>query len=93
MPSIKNLLAAAAAFASLAHGETIKVTAREDDSFDPDQVKAAKGDTVEFHFQKGNHSVVAGTYKLPCSPLELRSNGSFFSGFVDTDDEESVSVL
>ena len=89
MPSFKTLFAAAA-LASLAQAKTIKVTATEEDSFDPDEVKAAKGDIVEFHFEKGNHSVVAGEYKLACSPLELKSDGSFFSGFIDTDDATAV---
>lgn len=93
MPSVKGLLAAgvALAFASQGQAKTIKVTAGEDDSFDPDEIKASKGDVVEFHFERGNHSVVAGAYDWPCSPLEYMSEGSFFSGFIDTDDDKAVS--
>lgn len=91
MPSVKSLLAAVA-FGSLAHAKTIEVTAKKDNTFDPDEVEAAKGDVVEFHFEKGNHSVVAGNYEWPCSPLEFQSEGSFFSGFIDTDDDEAVSI-
>lgn len=90
MPSIKSLLSIAAVV-SVTQAETHTVTAREDNSFDPDDIKAAEGDVVEFHFERGNHSVVAGNYDFPCSPLELGS--SFFSGFIDTDDDMAVSPV
>ena len=90
MPAIKTILAIAA-FVSIAHAETHNVTAREDNSFDPDNLKAAEGDVVEFHFERGNHSVVAGNYDFPCSPLNMGSG--FFSGFIDTDDDMAVSTI
>ena len=88
MITIKALVAAMA-FASLARAETHTITAREDNSFDPDTLKAAEGDVVEFHFERGNHSVVAGNYDFPCSPMQLGEG--FFSGFMDTDDDAAVS--
>lgn len=88
MISIKALVAATA-FASLACAETHTITAREDNTFDPDTLRAAQGDVVEFHFERGNHSVVAGNYDFPCSPMQL--GDGFFSGFMDTDDDTAVS--
>lgn len=88
MIAIKSLLATAA-LASLAYAETHTITAREDNSFDPNDLKAAEGDVVEFHFERGNHSVVSGNYDFPCSPLD-RGSG-FFSGFIDTEDDMAVS--
>lgn len=90
MPSFKAYycLAAAAAFACVANAETIKVTATGDNKFDPDSIKAADGTIIEFHFQAKNHSVVAGDYQYPCSPLQLGTG--FYSGFLPTDKSEAV---
>ena len=90
MPTFKNILATAA-LASLAHADVHTVTAREDNTFDPDTVKAAVGDTIEFRFERGNHSVTAGLYDFPCAPLEMQT--SFFSGFIDTQDENAVRTM
>ncbi len=87
MPSLRNFLAAAA-LATLASAKTISVTAKSDNTFDPSTVKADAGDVIEFHFESSNHSVVAGDYQNPCSPLPLGSG--FFSGFVDTESGEAV---
>ncbi|KAH6884420.1 Cupredoxin, partial [Thelonectria olida] len=57
-------------------------------TFNPDTVKAAKGDVVEFHFDS-NHNVVAGNFKKPCNPL---SSGGFFSGDLPSDDNTVFSV-
>ena len=78
MFAVKQLLAAAA-LATLVQAETHTITAK-DGSFDPDTVKAAKGDTIEFYFE-GNHSIVAGDYRYPCSALDVGT--SFYSGFND----------
>ncbi|KAK7432678.1 hypothetical protein QQZ08_000888 [Neonectria magnoliae] len=75
-----------AALIYLASAKTIKITATSDNAFDPGSVEAEKNDILEFHFE-ANHSVVAGDYKYPCSPLELGTG--FFSGFVD-DAEDKV---
>jgi len=90
MPSFRALLTAAV-LASLAQADTIKVTATSDNTFDPDTVKGGKGDIIEFHFDPHNHSVVAGDYQYPCSPLELGTG--FFSGFVDSDSGEADKVF
>ncbi|KAK7409462.1 hypothetical protein QQX98_008370 [Neonectria punicea] len=88
MTSFKAVLASAA-LAYLASAKTIKITATSDNAFDPDSVEAEKGDVLEFHFE-ANHSVVAGDYKYPCSPLELGSG--FFSGFVDDAEDKIFRV-
>jgi len=88
MPSLKMLFASAV-LAYLASAKTIKITATSDDKFDPEEVEAEKGDVLEFHFEPKNHSVVAGDYRYPCSPLDMGTG--FFSGFVPTDSGSAVS--
>ncbi|KAG6030691.1 hypothetical protein E4U19_000324 [Claviceps sp. Clav32 group G5] len=82
MPSIKTYLAAAGLAASVA-ADTIKITATADSTFNPNSVTAKAGDVLEFHFQSGNHSVVAGDYHFACSPLPI--GYGFFSGYVNVD--------
>ncbi|KAH7017628.1 hypothetical protein EDB80DRAFT_705461 [Ilyonectria destructans] len=90
MPSFKAALTSAA-LAYLANAKTIKITATSDNTFDPDSIDADKNDVLEFHFEAKNHSVVAGDYQYPCSPLELGTG--FFSGFVSTDDGTADKVF
>ncbi|KAJ4310358.1 hypothetical protein N0V84_011006 [Fusarium piperis] len=90
MPSFKTVFASAA-MACLASAETIKVTATSDNKFEPDEIKAEKGDIIEFHFEPKNHSVVAGDYRYPCSPLDIGTG--FFSGFVPTEDGTADQVF
>lgn len=49
-------------------------------TFQPNSIKAAKGDTVTFKFWPKNHSVVQGSFAKPCEPLA--DNKGFWSGFV-----------
>lgn len=88
MPSLKTIFVSAA-LAYLASAKTIKITATSDNKFDPEEIEAEKGDVLEFHFEPKNHSVVAGDYRYPCSPLELGTG--FFSGFLPTDSGSAVS--
>jgi hypothetical protein len=46
--------------------------------FDPDNIVAARGAIVEFHFLPANHSVVEASFDSPCVP---KDETSFFSGF------------
>lgn len=87
MPSLKTYLVAAALACSAA-ANTIRVTATTINTFNPDTIRAQPGDTIEFHFQGRNHSVVSGIYENPCSPLQL-GNG-FFPGFMPTPGGEAV---
>lgn len=87
MPSFKSIFAAAA-FMAAANAKVVKITATSDNKFNPDSATAESGDILEFHFESSNHSVVAGDYQYPCSPLQLGTG--FFSGFVDVSSGESV---
>ncbi|PTB80658.1 hypothetical protein M440DRAFT_1419207 [Trichoderma longibrachiatum ATCC 18648] len=90
MPSLKSLVSTIA-LAYLANAKTIKITATSDNTFDPSTVKASDGDILEFVFEPKNHSVVAGDYRYPCSPLELGTG--FFSGFFPTSSGEADKVF
>jgi plastocyanin len=47
--------------------------------FEPENVVAEIGDTIEFHFLPKNHTVVQSSFDKPCEPL---TDGSgIFSGF------------
>jgi plastocyanin len=46
--------------------------------FDPDNIVAAPGAIVEFHFLPANHSVVEASFDAPCVP---KDEASIFSGF------------
>ncbi|KAK2590543.1 hypothetical protein QQS21_011776 [Conoideocrella luteorostrata] len=81
----------AATFAVLACADTIKITAQSDNTFSPSSATAKQGDILEFHFQSKNHSVVAGDYKYPCSPVPIGSG--FFSGFLDAESGEASKVF
>lgn len=54
---------------------------KDGDSFSPDSVIAAVGDTLVFKFYPGNHNVIQGNYNKPCHPLD----SAFYSGFVSTE--------
>ncbi|KAL7952012.1 hypothetical protein V8C42DRAFT_357037 [Trichoderma barbatum] len=73
--------AAAVALASQASAETIRVDVGQNGAlaFAPDNVKAAVGDILDFHFHAINHSVVMGDFANPCAPAKT---GGFFSGFM-----------
>jgi plastocyanin len=66
--------------------------------FEPENVSAAVGDIVEFHFMPKNHSVVQSSFDVPCEPLSSTttthmSNG-IFSGFnFATKDGEAENVF
>jgi plastocyanin len=53
-------------------------TANKGLHFEPENVVAAIGDVIEFHFLPKNHSVVQSSFDKPCEPL---STASIFSGF------------
>ena len=50
-------------------------------SFEPNEIRAAKDDIIEFRFWPKNHSVVAGRFNEPCVPAQA---GGFYSGFFPT---------
>jgi plastocyanin len=54
-------------------------TANKGLHFEPENVVAEIGDTIEFHFLPKNHTVVQSSFDRPCEPL---ADGSgVFSGF------------
>ncbi|GKT44364.1 putative GPI-anchored cupredoxin [Colletotrichum spaethianum] len=48
--------------------------------FEPNSVKAAVGDKVEFHFYPKAHSVAQSAFDTPCQPLTNGTTTGFFSG-------------
>lgn len=78
-PLINNILLLAASFSPLASAVNhVIVVGKEGLTFNPPDLKANLGDTLEFRFWAKNHSVVQGNWQTACQPHE---NG-FFSGFV-----------
>lgn len=71
-----------AGLAMQASAATIQVTVGQNNqlSFSPNEVKAAMGDVVEFHFAGGNHSVVEGDFSDACQPA---ATNAFFSGYMN----------
>ncbi|RSL46169.1 hypothetical protein CEP54_013981 [Fusarium duplospermum] len=59
-------------------------------TFSPADLKAEVGDTVEFHFYKGTHSVAQSSFDKPCEPL---NSTAFFSGDFSVSDDVSDEVF
>ncbi|PKS11258.1 hypothetical protein jhhlp_003019 [Lomentospora prolificans] len=85
------ILALSAAVPALA--DTIKITAGENNRFDPETVTAKEGDTIEFHFGPGNHSVAMGEFDSINGPCVPANEGGFFSGYFNVDSGESDKVF
>ncbi|KAK4159830.1 hypothetical protein QBC43DRAFT_121863 [Cladorrhinum sp. PSN259] len=51
-------------------------------TFEPNQIRAARDDVIEFRFWPRNHSVVAGRFNEACVPAAAGSG--FYSGFLPT---------
>ncbi|WYZ44825.1 hypothetical protein EsH8_VIII_000141 [Colletotrichum jinshuiense] len=49
-------------------------------TFEPNEVTAAVGDVVEFHFYPRAHSVAQSAFDSPCQPLSNGTTTGFFSG-------------
>ncbi|TEA12183.1 putative GPI-anchored cupredoxin [Colletotrichum sidae] len=49
-------------------------------TFSPNDIKAAVGDVVEFHFYPRAHSVAQSAFDKPCEPLANGTTTGFFSG-------------
>ena len=72
--------------------ETIKITAGENNKFDPESVTAKSGDILEFRFGPKNHSVAMGEFDSINGPCVPANEGGFFSGYFAVDSGESVSA-
>lgn len=63
----------------------VKVSNKKGDLvFEPNNLQAAAGDMVQFHFYPKNHSVVQSTFDQPCQPIKnnMPAAAGFFSGFM-----------
>ena len=79
------------AMAASATAATVRIDVGENGlAFTPNNVTAAMGDMLEFHFHPINHSVVMGDFSNPCQPA---TTGGFFSGFMPTSSGENVSLI
>ncbi|KAM0235284.1 hypothetical protein ACHAP5_009811 [Fusarium lateritium] len=59
-------------------------------NFSPTETKAKVGDTVEFHFYQGFHSVAQSSFAKPCEPI---NSTAFFSGDFNVKDKVSDKVF
>ncbi|KEZ43109.1 hypothetical protein SAPIO_CDS4987 [Scedosporium apiospermum] len=73
--------------------ETIKITAGENNKFDPESVTAKSGDILEFRFGPKNHSVAMGEFDSINGPCVPANEGGFFSGYFAVDSGESDKVF
>ncbi|KAM7197252.1 hypothetical protein V8F33_005680 [Rhypophila sp. PSN 637] len=79
MSPLSNVLLAVAGFSLQAAAVNhVIVVGKDGLTFNPPDLKANLGDTLEFRFWAKNHSVVQGNWQEACQPNQ---NG-FFSGFV-----------
>jgi len=63
-------------------------------TYNPNNIKAAEGDIVEFAFMGGNHSVVQSNFQNPCTPLgNLEGTETIFSGFQPSSANPSGEVM
>jgi plastocyanin len=80
---------AVAAFSAVASAKTIRIDVGQSGlTFTPNDITAAVGDILEFHYHPTNHSVVAADFATPCKP---KAEGGFYSGFFPTTATENVS--
>ncbi|TYJ54296.1 hypothetical protein B9479_005055 [Cryptococcus floricola] len=79
---------AIAATSVLGANHTVLVGQNSTKTFTPSELTAAVGDTVEFQFVGGNHTVTQSTFADPCT------NSGFKSGFVpgNADSPTSFSI-
>jgi hypothetical protein len=72
---MKTVLGSIVLCASLAHAANTVITVGAGGklAYSPNDVTAAIGDTLEFVFEAGNHSVAQSTFAAPCQPI---SNGT-----------------
>ncbi|KAI5818445.1 hypothetical protein BZA77DRAFT_364550 [Pyronema omphalodes] len=93
-----NLLAFLCFISTVAGGELIKIhVGRDDHKFTPDVHTANIGDEIVFEFWPKNHSVVVGSYEVPCAPVNrtdpTMSKKFYWSGFVNVPTTGSHGIL
>ncbi|KAK6334467.1 hypothetical protein TWF730_003681 [Orbilia blumenaviensis] len=79
-----------ATLASLAVGQTVHTVnvGAGGLNFSPDSITAKQGDTVQFVFRGGNHTVTQAAFDKPCNPVTR----GFSSGFTGST-SESFSII
>ncbi|KAF5659245.1 extracellular serine-rich [Fusarium heterosporum] len=88
-PAVK-LLALAAIPSTVSAATHIVKVGESGLNFTPPQTKAKVGDTVEFHFYQGFHSVAQSSFAKPCEPL---NSTAFYSGDFNVKDKVSDKVF
>ncbi|KAI8280733.1 hypothetical protein K4K59_008477 [Colletotrichum sp. SAR11_240] len=93
--SMTTTASAAAASSSFSASGTVHVVKVGESglTFSPNDVKAAVGDTVEFHFYPKAHSVAQSSFDKPCEPLSNGTATGFFSGPVPVSSGEGADVF
>jgi plastocyanin len=88
-----SLIISASLFSLIYAADNHKVKVGNDGlNFDPNTVKAAVGDTIEFQFYPMNHSVAQANYDRPCEPMSGGSDSKpIFSGFFPVDSSKTES--
>ncbi|PNP43756.1 hypothetical protein TGAM01_v209508 [Trichoderma gamsii] len=82
---------AVTAFSAVASAKTIRIDVGQGGlTFTPNDITAAVGDILEFHYHPKNHSVVAADFATPCKP---KAEGGFYSGFFPTTGTENSNVF
>lgn len=82
---------AVTAFSAVASAKTIRIDVGMSGlTFSPNDITAAVGDVLEFHYHPKNHSVVAADFANPCKP---KAEGGFYSGFFPTTGSENANVF
>lgn len=88
-PCLSSVLLAAATFSLQATAiNHVIVVGKDGLTFNPPDLKANLGDTLEFRFWARNHSVVQGNWQTACQPHE----DGFYSGFVPQEDTTKPNV-
>ncbi|KAL8966567.1 MAG: hypothetical protein Q9183_003314 [Haloplaca sp. 2 TL-2023] len=61
-------------------------------TFEPNNLQAAPGSMVQFHFYPKNHSVVQSTFDQPCQPIKnnMPSAMGLFSGFMPVKPDDAM---
>ena len=60
------------------------------DTFVPNQVHAEVGDTIQFQFSSGNHTVTQSAPELACQPLQASLPGAIHSGHIPFEEGQTT---
>ncbi|KAK0716065.1 hypothetical protein B0H67DRAFT_473267, partial [Lasiosphaeris hirsuta] len=62
-------------------------------TMEPNDVTVPAGETIEFHFFTGSHSVAQSAFDSPCTPLSANGTEGFFSGAQPVTSGEGANVF